>query len=269
MTLASRGLTHPLRYNHIHVHLQEISIRLCKRELCETQKLQGKHLGGMEMTRKVSFSFASIIFVAAILLTLVVITTPQYKDYIGSQTSAIKPNRVDRELDKLPWGHAALNNPKSIAYGQSAVVQLLLSGSKSGEQLLTFIDEAGEARSYRVRFNNDMEAHLVGSAFEITPITQERQIVKRNGLAEWKWEVRPKQLGQHTLFLSLSANVMMDGREAKHTVQTMQRTLEVDVVWPHSVWYFFSNYWQWSMTAIAFPLFTWLITKLVRRRKKR
>lgn len=207
-----------------------------------------------------------LIIIVLIVVILAAIAIPAYQNYIAKSrveppTSDV-PDRVDKALKTMKWGNIAFNNPKVLGYGTSAVVQLLLSGSKTGNQLLSIVSEEGQKETYEVQFTNDMEAHLRGVAFEITAVTPERQAVSSAGVAEWKWEIRAKQLGEQKLFLALNANLLIDNRERKHTVQTFSKTLHINVVWPQSVLYFLWSYWQWICTAIAIPLVGWVGSRI-------
>lgn len=106
-----------------------------------------------------------------------------------TDSASMVRNSDEKALKGTPWGSIAFNSPKLLGYGQTVVVQLLLSGNKTGAQLLSLIDENRGKETYRVQFNNDMEARLVGKAFDVTPITPERQAVSDTGVAEWKWAI--------------------------------------------------------------------------------
>jgi hypothetical protein len=173
---------------------------------------------------------------------------------------------IEQALDRMPWGNIAFNSPKFLGYGRTVVVDLLLSGNKTGDQLLSLIDEDGDKETYRVQFNRDMEARLVGSAFDITPITSERQLVSPAGVAEWKWEVRAKEFGEQRLFLTLNAHLKINGQEGQHTVKTFSKTIDVNVVWPQSATFFLWNYWQWLCSAVAIPFIVWLGSRIFRSR---
>lgn len=185
----------------------------------------------------------------------------------SSQATPVRPNPIEKALGELQWGHIAFNSPETVGYGQTKVVQLLLSGNKTGDQLLSMIDESGSKETYRVQFSNDMEARLVGTAFDISPITPERQAVSNAGVAEWKWEIKPKGIGEQRLFLTLSTHLAVNDEHIEHTVKTFSKTLDVKVVWPQSALYFLAIYWQWLCTAVAIPIVGWLASRIFRDKK--
>jgi len=49
-----------------------------------------------------------------------------------------------------------------------------------------------------------MEARLSGYMFQITAITSEEQVVSKDQRTEWKWEIHPKEEGEHRLHLTLT-----------------------------------------------------------------
>ncbi|WP_369980098.1 hypothetical protein [Xanthomonas bundabergensis] len=173
------------------------------------------------------------------------------------------PHVIEQEIDRLNWGNIAFNSPEFVGYGETTVVQLLLSESKTGKQLISLIDERGNKETYRIQFSNDMDARLAGKAFDVSPITPEHQAVSGSGVAEWKWEIRAKELGEQRIFLTLNAHLSANGQHFHHTVKTFSKNLNVKVAWPQSMVFFLFSYWQWICTAIAIPLIGWIASHLV------
>ena len=216
------------------------------------------------------FTIWEFLIVLVVIVILAAIALPAYQDYTTesrTETGSV-PDKVGEALKAMTWGQIAFNNPEVLAYGESAIVELLLSENKTEDQLLSIIRESGKKESYQVRLSTDMEARLTGRAFEITPITPEHQAVSPTDVTKWKWEIRAKEFGAQKLFLTLNANLVIDGREKQHTVQSFSRTLNVRVVWPQSAMYFFSSYWQWIFTAIALPFIGWFASRTFGKKAK-
>lgn len=141
---------------------------------------------------------------------------------------------VDAALQKLDWGQMAFDVPEKLRLEQTALVHLLISPAHTAEQLTNAIreqtNEAVKIESARIQISGMMEAKLVGSAFEIQPITPEApQMVSRTEPTEWKWEIRPRQSGQQSLHLTLNAIIRFDDQERPRVVRTFDRVIHVDV----------------------------------------
>ncbi len=219
----------------------------------------------------------NLLVIAAIIGILLMIAIPSYIDNIENEPvnnttinntgTSTYLDPVKKALKEMPWGNVAFNSPRLLGYGETKVVQLLLSGNKTDDQLLSLIEEDGNKETYYIKFNNDMQARLVGTAFEVTPITHERQAVSATGVAEWKWQIKAKELGEQKLFLTLNSHIEINGLDAKHTVSTLDKTINIEVVWPQSVKYFLWNYWQWIFTFVALPLFGFTASRIFRSKK--
>jgi len=101
-----------------------------------------------------------------------------------------------------------------------------------------------------------------GEGFEITAVRPERQAVSASGVTQWNWDITPKQLGQQRLHLTLDAIVKIGDHETSYTLQTFDRTIGVNVVWPDSALSFLGKYWQWVCTAAVFPLIAWIARRI-------
>lgn len=149
-----------------------------------------------------------------------------------------EPETVDDALDRLDMGRLAFNAPDRMMHEQSTVVQLVLSGTKSSEELTELVREAGFVETAEVRMADVMEAHLRGAAFRITELTPSEQAVSARDPTEWKWELQPQQAGPQRLHLTLTALLQVEGRPVRRAM-TFERVIEVTVapsrpgwVWP-------------------------------------
>jgi hypothetical protein len=141
---------------------------------------------------------------------------------------------VDAALQKLDWGQMAFDVPEKLRLEQTALIHLLISPAHTAEQLTNAIreqtSEPVKIESARIQISGMMEAKLVGSAFEIRPITpEEPQMVSRTEATEWKWEIRPRQSGQQSLHLTLNAIIRFDDKERPRVIRTFDRVIQVDV----------------------------------------
>jgi hypothetical protein len=141
---------------------------------------------------------------------------------------------VDAVLQKLDWGQMAFDVPEKLRLEQTALIHLLISPTQTAEELTNAIreqtSEPVKIESARIQISGMMEAKLVGSAFEIRPITpEEPQMVSRTAPTEWKWEIRPRQAGRQSLHLTLNAIIRFDEKERPRVVRTFDRVIQVDV----------------------------------------
>lgn len=171
---------------------------------------------------------------------------------------------IDQLLEQMEWGRIAFNSPDSINVKDSAVIHLVLGVAQEMDELKQRIEAEGERVGAQVRVSELMEARLTGPNFTITAITPELQAVSRNQPTEWRWEVSPTLAGRHSLHLTLSAVLTMEGSSVPRTIRTFDRVIEVEVTWPQRVGSFVADNWQWLWAAILVPVAGWLW-----RRKKR
>jgi len=179
----------------------------------------------------------------------------------GLDKVATAPSEVDRLLEGLQSANIAFNTPKSLGYGRTSEIKLELSTNKSPEELAGLIHEPGERETASVKISNEMDARLTGEQFQITAVRPERQAVSANG-TEWSWDIKPKELGQQRLHLTLDAVLKIDNHESTHTLKTFDRTIGVNVVWPDTALSFLGKYWQWVCGSVMFPVIAWLAKRI-------
>ena len=174
------------------------------------------------------------------------------------------PNNVDRLLDEMEFGTIAFNAPTNINIGDSPQIQLILSLSEAMDELKQSITEEGEKMGATIRISDRMEARLSGYMFQITAITPETQAVSKIQRTEWKWEIHPKEEGQHKLHLTLTALLEIDGHSTTRAIRTFSKNIKVNVTATQKIMIFFKSNWQWLWAAILVPVAGWLW----KRRKK-
>lgn len=168
------------------------------------------------------------------------------------------PGNVDRLLNEMEFGTIAFNAPTNINIDDSPQIQLILSLAETVEQLKQSITEEGEKVGATIKVSDRMEARLSGYMFQITAITREIQAVTNYQQTEWKWEVHPKEEGKHSLHLTLTALLEIDGRSTPRAIRTFDKIIEVNVTVTQKIKLFFKNNWQWLWAAILIPVAGWL-----------
>ena len=166
---------------------------------------------------------------------------------------------IDDTLDQLELAQVAFNAPTDLGLHEPAVIQLLLSGRRPIKELKASLTALGKREGARVRASDSMEAQLAGVGFAVQAITPAVQLVSRDAVTEWRWEVEPTETGTRRLHLTLSAIVDVNGREGTYTVRVFERTLEVRVSLRERLTGFVGDNWQWLWTALLIPIVGWLL----------
>jgi hypothetical protein len=168
------------------------------------------------------------------------------------------PASIDSIVDKLDFGNIAFNTPGEARLGQAFSVELKLSPTKELAEVVKSIGEPGAVQSARIRISEFMEAKLIGSGFEITPVTSERQVVIKTEDTTWRWDVRPKDSGVQFLNLTVNAIIEDEGKERLRSVTTFKREIRINVSFADRVTDFTKNNWQWLWATIVVPVGAWL-----------
>lgn len=178
------------------------------------------------------------------------------------ETEVKLPNQpigtIDSLLNEMEIGAIAFNAPTNINIDGAPVVQLILSHAETVEKLKQSISEAGKRVGAEIRVSDVMEAHLTGHMFEITAITDEKQAISEQQQTEWKWQIHPKEVGKHKLYLTLTAILVIDGRRTPRAIETFDSVIEVNVTATQKISLFLKNNWQWLWAALLAPIVGWL-----------
>ena len=161
---------------------------------------------------------------------------------------------LDDVLEDLELVNVAFNAPRTMHLNDPVVIQLLLSGGQTIEQLQEELTALGEQEGEQIRASDAMEAQLTGAGFDVAPVTPAVQLVSKEAVTEWKWEVEPIKTGERRLHLTLSALIDLDGKDRTYTVRTFERTLDVNVTFGERLETFVSHNWQWLWTALLIPI---------------
>ena len=163
-------------------------------------------------------------------------------------------NEVDALIRALPWGTATLNAARVMRFQEPSIVELLLSPSRSPQDLERELQSTGTPESRSVRISNRMEAQLHGWGFEVRALTPERQAVATREMTRWRWQVVPKIEGPRSLHVNLAARLTVEGQDAALVVKTYDQEIRVDVSPVQRVAGFLGANWQWLSASVLFPL---------------
>jgi hypothetical protein len=168
------------------------------------------------------------------------------------------PNNIDNLLNEMEFAALAFNAPATINIDDSPQIQLILSLSETIDVIKQSIIEEGERIGATIKVSNRMEARLSGYMFQISAITPETQAISKSQRTEWKWEIYPKEVGQHRLHLTLTALLEIDGHSTPRAIRTFNKIINVNVTTAQKFGMFFKNNWQWLWAAILIPVAGWL-----------
>jgi len=168
---------------------------------------------------------------------------------------------VDRLLQEMASASIAFNAPEHLNIGDTPQIQLILSLGETVEELKRAINQAGRRIGATVKVSDRMQAHLAGQMFDITPIGPEVQAVSKSRRTEWQWQIRPKKAGKHSLHLTLTALLEVDGRSTPRAIKTFDRVIEVEVTATQRIRGFLMSNWQWLWAAVLVPIAGWLLKR--------
>lgn len=100
-------------------------------------------------------------------------------------------------------------------------------------------------------------------SFSIKAMGSDEQNLSKTKEAIWQWRIEPLKAGPHKLKLSIQV-ILSDGDQINLPVRNIPIIIFAKKVsFATKVGNFFSNYWQWVITAILLPiLIAWLTTRI-------
>lgn len=166
---------------------------------------------------------------------------------------------IVEEIEKnLEWGNIAFNTPKKMKLGETKIIELLLSPTKSAQELQSSLRSHEKVESETIQISNRMEANLSGSGFKIEALMPQEQAISRGKTTQWSWEITPTKDGNQNLHLTLSAIIIVSNQKSPLVVETFDKTIEVDVSMDQHISNFVASNWQWLWASIFVPLFPFI-----------
>jgi len=177
---------------------------------------------------------------------------------------------IDHLLQRLATGNVAFNTPKTMTLEETYGLYLLLSPTKSIQELEQEIQQriAGNQalEGATIKIAPQMEARLTGQDFEIKAVTPEVLAVSGKQETRWQWDVTPTKQGIRTLHLTLSAMLSINNSSTLRAIQTFDKTIEVQITVKQRVAGFVAQNWQWLWAVIVVPVGAWLWKRKKRRK---
>jgi len=193
------------------------------------------------------FTLMGLLLIVVLLIILMSMLSP------FGQPVRFPTERVDEVLGKLEWGNVVFTSPDLVALGEEVLVRLMLSPSKSVEQLESEMASLMPVNSEEVRISDVMEAELEGVAFDITALDEGPQAVSNQETTFWEWTVVAKQGGKQTLRLRLFAIILLKGERVPRKVGVYNYPIRVEVTVGQWVAAFIGTYWTYLLATIIIP----------------
>jgi len=159
---------------------------------------------------------------------------------------------IENALRKMREASAAFAvSPSSVPlHGDPAIARFLVSPKLNEVELLQQVQgPSAEAVSGQARIAPRMTAHLVAEGADVlVQGGQEERTVSPSGTTEWSWSITPKREGKLPVTVTLTAPVIVDGRESPYEVRTFKATLVVNVTPAARIGAFIGQNWKWLWT---------------------
>jgi parallel beta-helix repeat protein len=120
---------------------------------------------------------------------------------------------VEEEKSKLCMGNIAFEPEREMIVGEVYRVEVRISINETVQDLIAGLSSQGEVKVESIPVSTFMKVRLTGPKFDISPITDERQLVAKSGYREWLWDVTPIEPGKHDLTLSALAEIILPGQQ--------------------------------------------------------
>jgi hypothetical protein len=240
------------------------------------------------MDRRKAVSWATIISLPVAIL--LILTFSQSNDWFFHKSLHRylywhRQSDTSRPVDKLPdeidgsgvMHENMLDNAFDLATGQIAsdVANKMREAKpeKVEVRIIRGVDQAmtqllkdglsGQMKVDEIQVAPFMIVHLDAaekSAFEITPLTQDRQLVSGEGYTTWAWTVKPLEAGKHSLYLTVGSRFKLSNHDEETQFKRLyERHIDVEVDEMYEAKLFLSGNWQWLMGSLIIPLagFVW------------
>lgn len=164
-------------------------------------------------------------------------------------------------------GTIAYSVPDEMTVGEKYKITVRISKKKGteikktlilGEREIPISDETIESTATieNIRVSRTMTVKLLSKdgAFEISPMSTDKQVLEDESYTEWSWVVKPIESGTNYLKMIITIKVEADGEESYKDIVVFDKNIKVKTNVSLGVKSWISEYWQWLMTTIIIPL---------------
>lgn len=176
----------------------------------------------------------------------------------STQVRPTQPQKTTEDwMSALRSANIVLTIPEVANINEHVRVELLLHLEKSIAELANSATEHGAQYGNSIRVSRITEVKLTAPAFDVNTITPSRQVLKDADINTWKWTLRPKSSGKHTVDITVLAVVEAEGVRVESTLVTFARQVQIEVTPQQMFSQWFAKYWQWLGSTIVIPLLLW------------
>lgn len=169
-----------------------------------------------------------------------------------------KPQATTEDwIGNLQQANMVLSVPDTANIDEDVRVELVLSLQKAMDELRKDISESGVQHADVILVSRILEVQITAPDFDVKPITPTRQLLSSTKTNSWKWTLRAKSSGVHSIDVSVTAVVELSGARTEHHIKTFNKRVDIEITAQQLLSQWFSKYWQWLATTIIIPLFLW------------
>lgn len=160
-------------------------------------------------------------------------------------------------MSKLRQANIVLTIPERANINEDVRVELLLHLEKEIAEIAKLASERGTQYGNTISVSRITDVKLTAPSFEVDAITPSRQVLKDKDINTWKWTLRPKSSGKHTIDITVLAVVEAEGVRVENTLVTFARQVQIEITPQQLLSQWFAKYWQWLASTIVIPLLLW------------
>lgn len=176
---------------------------------------------------------------------------------VSKQAQPKSQTTTDDWIGNLQQANIVLSVPDTANIDEDVRVELVLSLQKDMDELRKDISESGVQHSDVILVSRILEVQITAPDFEVKSITPTRQLLSSTRTNSWKWTLRSKSAGIHSIDVSVTAVVELSGARTEHHIKTFNKRVDIEITSQQRLEQWFAKYWQWLATTIVIPLFLW------------
>jgi hypothetical protein len=228
-----------------------------------------KHDKSLDIPPKHEAMYIVLILIVVMAASIPLLFRTELPDQLIQQFPLAVPRRPPLPIDSnIAKGKIAFDVPPEMKEGETKQVEVRIAKGVSEavtsalRQTLsknTQVDNLQVAPFMTVRLTSEKDV------FDITPLTDEKQLVWGDSYTSWSWLVEPQKAGKQVLYLSVGTRFKLPGRDDEETQfnPLYQRNIDVTVDRMYETKRLVSGNWQWLIATLAIPLvgFLWHLRK--------
>jgi hypothetical protein len=178
-------------------------------------------------------------------------------------------------------GTIAYSVPDEMTVGEKYKITVRISKEKGkeikktlilGEREIPISDETIESTATidNIRVSRTMTVKLLSEdgAFEISPMSTDKQVLEDESYTEWSWVVSPLESGTNYLKMIITIKVESGDDTSYKDIVVFDKNIKVKSNVSLGVKSWISEYWQWLMTTIIIPLVVFFYKKKSKKKEE-